>query len=65
MYLYGIFAGSRWGIETNKRRALRLARANAALVTRMETYSARPSVWDAPTFRLLSSVIADFRPGKH
>lgn len=65
--LYGVFfqldGRARWGMERSKRRALAFARAAKGYVTRMDLPSPEARVWDAPTFRVCSEVVADFREG--
>jgi hypothetical protein len=59
--LYGIFAGTKWGMETNKRRAIKLAKANNAYIKVMKTPGPEYTAFDAPTFKLLSDMLADYR----
>lgn len=49
-----------WAMERSKRRALYHARTLHAVVTRMDLPYGN-GVWDAPTFRVCSDVIADYR----
>jgi len=70
-YIYGVFMDpDKWAMTHNKRRALRAARNRHGYVVR-NRYEA-PSRedrrrglvtgWDAPTFRAVGEIIADFRP---
>ena len=61
MNLYGIFIddGNKWALATNKRQALRFAKERGGYVTQMR-YPESNS-WDAPTFKVCSDMIADFR----
>jgi hypothetical protein len=58
--LYGVFANGKWGMTTNKKNAMVEAKKHKGEVRQMpypkDTYS-----WDAPTFRVCSDQIADFR----
>jgi hypothetical protein len=62
--LYGVFGTvngtARWAMLRNKRRAVRLARLHSGYVT--ATPEPGCAVWDAPTFRVCSDLVADFRP---
>lgn len=59
--VYGVFVGSRFGLTTNRRVALRAAREHRGEVRRVP-YRDSPRSFDAPTFRVLSDPVADFRP---
>jgi hypothetical protein len=57
--LYGVFAGTKWCLCTNRRTATKLARRVSGEVRAIT--SAYASVFDAPTFYALSERIADYR----
>ena len=58
-YLYGIFLhNGHWAMETNRNRALKLAKDNNGVVTRMRNPEAR--YWDLPTFLLCSDIRANY-----
>lgn len=57
--LYGVFAGTKFGMTTNKRKALTEAKKRGGFVTRMD-YPHDTHAWDAPTFYACSDVIADY-----
>jgi hypothetical protein len=65
--LYGVFADDPttgrpvWGMERSKVRAVRAARKAHGYVTAMPLPDPSSRVWDAPTFRVCSDLIADFR----
>lgn len=62
--LYGVFwvesGRAMWGMDRSRRRALKAGRKYQAVVSRMDLPST--TYWDAPTFRVCSDVIADYRP---
>ena len=63
MKLYGVFHTQsdgkyHWGYGTNKRVALKAAKAYHGIVTMMPY---NRTTWDAPTFRVCSDIIADYR----
>jgi hypothetical protein len=63
--LYGIFAVTPtgrpvWAMSYNRRRADRLARLHTGYVTVMRD-DPFVTTWDAPTFRVLSDVVVDYR----
>lgn len=65
MYLYGVFwvdpkGCLMWAMGRNRKRAEHYARAVKGYVTRMRTPGAE--VWDAPTFKVCSELVADYRP---
>lgn len=60
MYIYGVFIGSKWCMGRNKRRALKYARDNHGYVMRV-TDCPEISAYDAPTFRVLGELVADYR----
>jgi hypothetical protein len=64
--LYGIFAQvngkAHWTMVRNKRQALSHARRWKAYVVRV-TDDPSIGAWDAPTFKALGDVIADYRRG--
>ena len=62
--LYGVFAGERFALTTNRVQALTTAAAHGGYVRFMPYHRGNPSAYDAPTF-LVSSVPlsgGDFRP---
>jgi hypothetical protein len=66
--LYGVFVtingSARWGMTRNKRQAVKLARTHQGEVraTGLYTFDGGDQYGiDAPTFRVLSDQIADFR----
>lgn len=70
--LYGVFyvdpATGRpcWGLRTNRRRAVSAARAHKGQVRVIPNGMSRGiwgsvTSWDAPTFRVTSDLVADFR----
>lgn len=66
MNLYGIFFGTKWCMTRNKRQALTFARKNRAIVgvIRNAYGWGSPRSWDAPTFRVTMTTIADFTQGR-
>jgi len=58
--LYGVFAGSKWGMTTNKREALRAAKEHKGYV-RLMAYPRDTHYWDPRTFIVCSDPLADFR----
>ena len=54
--LYGIFAGTKFGMSTNAKVAIKVAKKHNGVVRRMNDYpdGAGPSSWDSPTFRVMS-----------
>ena len=62
--LYGVFYQNAagvpcWAMTRNRKSALRTAEARQGYVTRMNWPGC--SVWDAPTFRVCSDLLADYR----
>jgi hypothetical protein len=64
MKLYGVFfetdRNPRWAMTRNKRQALKAARKAHGYVTAMNEPSGG-GPWDAPTFKVCSDLIADYR----
>ena len=60
MNLYGVFVGSKWGMVTNKKLALKEAKKHKGEVRAMP-YPKDTSAWDYPTFYVCSDQIADYR----
>lgn len=60
MYLYGIFVGSTWAMTRNRRIADRKARQVGGYVVRV-TDAPEYHSFDAPTFRVLGDLVADYR----
>lgn len=63
MKLYGVFAGGKWGMTTNKKNAMEQAKKHQGEV-RVMPYPQDTHAWDYPTFRVCSDPIADFRLGR-
>lgn len=61
--LYGVFVGGKWGMTTNKRTALQAAKEGRGYV-RSLPYAGACSSYDAPTFKVLSDLVADYREEK-
>lgn len=62
MYLYGVFAGTKWGMTTNRKMAIKSAQTARGYITRMKYPVGNGSnVWDAPTFKMCSDLLADYR----
>lgn len=63
MNLYGVFIGTKWAMGCNKRQALALAKREKGYVGVIrDAYGyGTPSAWDAPTFRVTMTLIADYR----
>ena len=59
--IYGVFFGTKWALTTNKKQALAAAKKHQGYVTRMPYDSSR-GPWDAPTFKVCSTLVADFTP---
>jgi hypothetical protein len=62
--LYGIFWQTdrpMWTMERSKTRALRYGKQVHGYVTRMPLPTS--TAWDAPTFKVCSDLIADYRTG--
>ncbi len=60
-FSYAIFIPvNKWARTHNKRQALTFAKQHGGYVTRMPLASAN-GAWDAPTWRVCSEVIADYR----
>lgn len=53
-FLYGVFAGSRWGITTELTLVRQFAEANPAAEVRYMKYPGETGGWDSPTFYSLS-----------
>ena len=61
-FSYAVFLpGAKWARTHNKKEALAFARQHGGYVTRMPYSHAGNGAWDAPTWRVSSEVIADFR----
>ena len=60
MKLYGIFTDQKWAICRNRKQSLQLARTIKAEVRQLTDVS-EVSIYDRPTFHILSEQIADFR----
>lgn len=60
-YIYAVFAGSKWGITNNKRKALRTANKTHGTVYAMTSREYGTGGWDAPTFQACANLIHDAR----
>jgi hypothetical protein len=58
--LYGIFAGTKWNMTTNKHVAMKAARVNHGSV-RVMPYPYDTHSWDRTTFHACSEEIANFQ----
>lgn len=59
---YGVFAGSKFGLTTRKKEALKCAKEHKGEVRVFANfYGPDYPSFDAPTFRILSEPVADFR----
>ena len=67
MNLYGVFFGTKWAMTRNKRQALKYAKASrgyVGVIRNADGYGS-PTAWDAPTFRVTMTMIADYSEVKH
>ena len=61
--IYAVFVGSKWAMTRNGRRAVQYAKRNAGYVGFVRDYPGAPRTYDAPTFRVLMTPLADYRQG--
>ncbi len=59
-HLYGVFTNKQWGMTTRKVEAIKVAK-NWKAVVRVMPYPGGDYAWDAPTFRVCSDLLADYR----